>query len=74
MDDKIAEMNKDNKSDDNADEPKITGCPQFWILAMGHNEAISETILEDDVDALEYLYDITCEVSEARRIKLKQEK
>ena len=43
---------------------KVVGCPQFWVVAMGHMEVISELIAEQDVDALEYLYDIICEDDE----------
>ena len=36
------------------------GIPQFWVCAMGHMEAIAESIAEEDVDCLEYLTDIKC--------------
>jgi len=46
--------------DENTDGSKIVGCPQFWLVAMGHMDVISDVITEGDVDALEYIYDIKC--------------
>jgi nucleosome assembly protein 1-like 1 len=36
------------------------GIPQFWVCAMGHMEAIAESIAEEDVDCLEHLIDVKC--------------
>jgi len=44
------------------DEPKLSGVPQFWVCAMGHCEPISELITENDVDCLEHLVDVRCEM------------
>jgi nucleosome assembly protein 1-like 1 len=50
----------ESQANDNNDENKVIGIPQFWICAMTHMEPLAELIAEDDVDALEYLQNIAC--------------
>lgn len=37
------------------------GVPQFWVVAMGHMEAVAELVTEQDVDCLEHLINVTCD-------------
>jgi len=39
----------------------VMGIPQFWLMVLLHNESVVDLITQDDVPALEYLVDITCE-------------
>jgi nucleosome assembly protein 1-like 1 len=41
-------------------EERVRGIPQFWLSAMMHEDTISEWILEDDVECLNHLVDVTC--------------
>jgi len=50
----------ESQVNDNNDENKVIGIPQFWICAMTHMEPLAELIAEDDVDALEHLQNIAC--------------
>jgi len=52
LEDKI---NEENGGEGDDESEKVVGCPQFWIVAMGHMDIISEAITETDVDALEYV-------------------
>lgn len=59
-DKEIAEENDEYPENASAGEEQVKGIPQFWASAIAQNETIAEVITEDDVDCLEYLYDITC--------------
>jgi nucleosome assembly protein 1-like 1 len=50
--------------DENSQEKKEAGIPQFWIVAMTQMETIAELISEEDVDCLDSLLNITCEDDE----------
>mmetsp|Transcript_39049 Transcript_39049/g.90899 ORF Transcript_39049/g.90899 Transcript_39049/m.90899 type:complete len:397 (+) Transcript_39049:308-1498(+) len=58
--DDVSEKDEDKQAKD--EEEKIRGVPQFWVCAMGHCEAISELITENDVDCLDHLIDVRCEM------------
>ena len=38
----------------------MVGIPQFWVYAMGHMEAVAESITERDIDCIKHLTDVTC--------------
>eukprot|EP00633_Aureoumbra_lagunensis_P002689 CAMPEP_0197286242 /NCGR_PEP_ID=MMETSP0890-20130614/1706_1 /TAXON_ID=44058 ORGANISM="Aureoumbra lagunensis, Strain CCMP1510" /NCGR_SAMPLE_ID=MMETSP0890 /ASSEMBLY_ACC=CAM_ASM_000533 /LENGTH=388 /DNA_ID=CAMNT_0042754461 /DNA_START=26 /DNA_END=1192 /DNA_ORIENTATION=+ len=38
----------------------IRGVPDFWLGALGRNEACEALLEEDDIDALKYLVDVRC--------------
>lgn len=68
-DDEIAKEDQvDGAEEDGAGEApsekfgeKAVGVPQFWVCAMGHMEAVAESVTEEDVDCLEHLENVTCE-------------
>jgi nucleosome assembly protein 1-like 1 len=41
---------------------RLKGVPQFWASAMTHQDSIGELITVEDVDCLEHLMDVTCEL------------
>ena len=43
---------KDNTKDDNDEEGRMVGIPQFWICTIGHMEAVAKLIMERDIDCL----------------------
>jgi nucleosome assembly protein 1-like 1 len=47
-------------SNDNNEQPRVKGIPQFWATAMARMDALSELICEEDVDCLEHLLDVRC--------------
>ena len=51
---------KDGAKDDNDDEVRMVGIPQFWVCAMGHMEPVAESITESEIDCLEKLTNVTC--------------
>ena len=51
---------KDGARDNDDQEGRMVGIPQFWVCAMGHMQAVSELITEMDIDCLEHLTNITC--------------
>ena len=51
---------KDDAKDNNHEEGRMVGIPQFWVCAMGHMETASKLITERDIDFLEHLTDVTC--------------
>ena len=51
---------KDDAKDDDDEEGRMVGIPQFWVCAMGHTEAVAELITERDIDCLKHLTDVTC--------------
>ncbi|CEP17125.1 hypothetical protein [Parasitella parasitica] len=44
--------------EDKEDEENVTGIPEFWLTALKTHPQISETISEEDCDALKHLVDI----------------
>jgi nucleosome assembly protein 1-like 1 len=71
-DNEIAELSSsttDNKETAEPDVPvdaaaadRLKGVPQFWASAMTHQDSIGELITVEDVDCLEHLLDVTCEL------------
>ena len=51
---------KDDAKDDDEKDGHMVGIPQFWVCAMGHMEAVSESINERDIYCLDNLTDVTC--------------
>jgi nucleosome assembly protein 1-like 1 len=49
-----------DENNNNINEPRIRGIPQFWATAMARMDALSELICEEDVDCLEHLLDVRC--------------
>eukprot|EP00049_Salpingoeca_infusionum_P013298 m.248100 g.248100 ORF g.248100 m.248100 type:complete len:416 (-) comp15407_c1_seq5:2253-3500(-) len=45
-----------------ADDEDISGIPDFWVSALSNNEMISELIEKHDIEVLEALTDIRCEL------------
>ena len=45
--------------DDDDEEGRMVGIPQFWVCAMGHMEAIAKLITERDIECLEHLTGVT---------------
>ena len=52
---------KDDAKDDNAKEGRMVGITQLWVCAMGNMEAVSELIMERDIDCVEHISDVTCQ-------------
>ena len=50
---------KYDAKDNDDEEGRMVGIPQFWVCAMGHMEAVAESITERDIDCLEHLTDLT---------------
>jgi nucleosome assembly protein 1-like 1 len=46
------------------EEEDLKGVPQFWVVALSHNDTLAQLITEQDVACLEYLQDVTCEDDE----------
>lgn len=49
-----------NAEDDAEGGERVSGVPQFWVVAMGNMEVTADLITEEDVDCLEHLRDVTC--------------
>lgn len=55
----VGNMNVDDESNANV----VQGIPQFWVASMMHMDVISELVSEDDVDCLEHLMDVSCNLA-----------
>ena len=51
---------KDDAKDNNDEDGRMVGVPQFWVFTMGHMEAVAESITERDIDCLGNLTNVTC--------------
>ena len=51
---------KDDVKDNDEKEGRMVGIPQFWVCAMGHMEAVAESITWRDIDCLGHLTEVTC--------------
>ena len=51
---------KDNAKGDDDEEGCMVGIPKFWVYAMGHMEAVSQSITERDIECLDNLNEVTC--------------
>jgi nucleosome assembly protein 1-like 1 len=52
------------KEEEQREEEDLKGVPQFWVVALSHNDTVAQLITEQDVACLEYLQDVTCEDDE----------
>lgn len=59
LDDEIATQHDDDPTDED-DSDKAKGIPQFWVLALAHNEVIADLLTEEDITCLESLEDVKC--------------
>jgi nucleosome assembly protein 1-like 1 len=57
---KVESPTQSETEQDNKDTEKSKGIPHFWLTAMLHHEAFTETIEEEDIPALEHLIDLKC--------------
>ncbi|CAO3620135.1 unnamed protein product [Mucor hiemalis] len=72
--DSDAEDNEEaEKIEEDKDEEDVTGIPEFWLTALKTHPQISETISEEDCDALKHLVDVRMTYLEKPGFKLEFE-
>lgn len=55
---KTEKTEKDDEKMEEEEEEKVAGIPEFWLTALKTHPQISETISEEDCEALKHLVDI----------------
>lgn len=56
-----AKNDNEQKKEDTAEEPSMSGIPEFWLSAMKNQVSLAEMITERDEEALKHLTDIRME-------------